>query len=133
MLHGLYCDLYSPLEYELTNGYFMFTQSRLRMWLLFAATIGILASSIVVYAQNGTVYIVRDGETLTSIAQRYHTTVEALVAANHLANGDALYVGQRLIIPGTVAQPVAAKSSPGTYTVQSGDTLTSIANQYGLS
>lgn len=44
-------------------------------------------------------YIVQRGDTLFTIAQRYGTTVSALVAANNLSNPDRLSVGQRLIIP----------------------------------
>ncbi len=45
------------------------------------------------------VYVVRPGETLTGIARRYGTRVEALVAANHLTNANLIFAGQRLIIP----------------------------------
>lgn len=45
------------------------------------------------------IHIVRYGETLTSIAFRYGTTVEAIMRANNLPNPNFIYVGQRLVIP----------------------------------
>ena len=48
---------------------------------------------------SGETYIVQRGDTLFIIAQRYGTTVAALVAANNLSNPDRLSVGQQLIIP----------------------------------
>lgn len=50
-------------------------------------------------AANGT-YTVKAGDTLTAIAKRYGTTVDALVLANGLKDPDRLAVGQRLTIPG---------------------------------
>ncbi len=44
-------------------------------------------------------YIVQRGDTLFIIAQRYGTTVAALVQANNLSNPDRLSIGQELIIP----------------------------------
>ncbi len=44
-------------------------------------------------------YVVKHGDTLSGIAARYHTTVSALVALNHLADPGALSVGQVLLIP----------------------------------
>jgi LysM repeat protein len=46
-----------------------------------------------------TVHIVVAGETLSGIARRYGTTVEALVNANNFLNPNRLRVGQQLIIP----------------------------------
>jgi hypothetical protein len=46
-----------------------------------------------------TVHIVVAGETLSGIARRYETTVEALVNANNFLNPNRLSVGQHLIIP----------------------------------
>lgn len=46
-----------------------------------------------------TTYEVQRGDTLSAIAQRFGTTVDALVAANGLADPDVLAVGQVLAIP----------------------------------
>ena len=45
-----------------------------------------------------TIYVVRRGDTLYSIARRYGTTVQAIMAANGLTNYN-IYVGQQLNIP----------------------------------
>ncbi len=45
------------------------------------------------------IHVVQRGETLYRIALRYGTTVQALVAANNLANPNLIYRGQRLTIP----------------------------------
>jgi murein DD-endopeptidase MepM/ murein hydrolase activator NlpD len=47
------------------------------------------------------IHIVQPGETLTRIASRYETTISAIVAANDLANPSLIFVGQRLVIPGS--------------------------------
>ena len=44
-------------------------------------------------------YVVADGDTLWDIADRFGTTVEAIVAANSLSNASDLQIGQELIIP----------------------------------
>ena len=46
-----------------------------------------------------TVYIVRRGDTLYSIARRYGTTVAAIARANGIANPHRIWAGQRLVIP----------------------------------
>lgn len=77
-------------------------------------------------------HVVRWGETLSSIAQRYGVTLEALMQANGLLSPDFVYAGQGLIVPG---EGHAAPSSdpPDTYVVQAGDTLSAIADRFGLS
>ena len=45
-------------------------------------------------------YIVRRGDTLSTIAARYHMTVARLMRANYLTNPNVIYVGQRLTISG---------------------------------
>lgn len=50
-------------------------------------------------APSSTVYTVAPGDTLTKIANRFGTTVQALVIANKLKNPDLIIVGQVLNIP----------------------------------
>jgi LysM repeat protein len=73
------------------------------------------------------VHIVRQGETLQSIASMYGTTVDALARANGIVNTNYIWVGQRLTIPGAAT----SQASGQTYVVQAGDTLSSIAVQFG--
>lgn len=83
-------------------------------------------------------YVVRQGDSLYTIAQRHHTTVRALVTRNRLADGGRLiHPGQRLAVPGgstaaktSPARPAAPSTATGTYTVRSGDTLTGIAQRH---
>lgn len=44
-------------------------------------------------------YVVRPGDTLTSIAQQFNTTVAAIVEANNIQNPNIIFVGQILLIP----------------------------------
>ncbi|MEW5986185.1 MAG: LysM peptidoglycan-binding domain-containing protein [Chloroflexota bacterium] len=68
------------------------------------------------------VHVVQEGETLTSIAAFYNTTVEDLQLINHISDPSLLYAGQSLIIPGVTGEAVAT-----VYTIQAGDTLPGLA------
>lgn len=50
--------------------------------------------------ESGPIYIVQPGDTLTAIAQRFGTTVEALVEVNDIEDPSLLFPGMELIIPG---------------------------------
>jgi LysM repeat protein len=81
-------------------------------------------------------HVVAAGETLTSIAFRYATSVAALAAANGLSETDFIYVGQVLAVPGAAAGAPAGPTPPGDgcaaqVSVQWGDTLSGIAWQHG--
>jgi soluble lytic murein transglycosylase-like protein len=56
-------------------------------------------------------YVVRVGDTLTSIASRYGTTVPALARANRLSPRGILVVGRRLVVPARAASPAGASSA----------------------
>jgi len=73
-----------------------------------------------------TVYTVQLDDTLSAIAGRYETTVQALVQANGIQNPDLIYPGQRLVIP--KALPAQQQVY---HTVQRGETLYRIALRYG--
>jgi murein DD-endopeptidase MepM/ murein hydrolase activator NlpD len=60
------------------------------------------------------VHVVQRGETLYRIARRYGTTVQALVAANNLANPNLILRGQKLIIPSAMASPAEPLPAPFT-------------------
>ncbi len=77
---------------------------------------------------QGTVHVVQRGEHLTSIANRYGTTPQAIANANNLVNWNLLYVGQTLTIPGTGS---ASGQTTGYHVVARGDTLSAIAARFG--
>jgi LysM repeat protein len=64
------------------------------------------ASAATASAAAAVVHVVIAGESLTSIAHRYGTTVAAIVTTNRLKNPSYVRVGQRLTIPG--AAPAVA-------------------------
>jgi LysM repeat protein len=82
-----------------------------------------------------TTYMVASGDTLWDIAQRFGTTAEVLRALNGLAT-ESIHEGQTLLLPGASSPiPVEPSPTPATarsYTVQSGDTLFSIARAHGV-
>ncbi len=91
-----------------------------------------------------TIYIVRPGDTLSTVAAQFDVTVEAIMEANGLAN-HIIQVGQELLIP---AEDGGPGSSPGmgetpgpegtnqpetvTYVVQPGDSLSEIAQRFNV-
>jgi LysM repeat protein len=56
-------------------------------------------------APTGATVVVRPGDSLISIAARYHTTVAALVALNHIANPNLVFAGAQLMLPGPLLPP----------------------------
>ncbi len=70
-------------------------------------------------------YTVQSGDSLYSIAQKFNTTVNDLIEHNQLAT--------TIIQPGQVLKIPSVTSTNIVYTVKSGDTLYSIANNYGVS
>ena len=75
-------------------------------------------------AARAAVHIVRSGETLSSIAVRYGTTVHALAALNHLHDPNLILAGQRLRVPSKVTMT-------SIHVVGRGETLSAIAARYG--
>jgi len=108
-------------------------------------------------------YVVRRGDTLSTIARRHHVRVSELVALNGLRSKHRIRVGQKLKLPSDAAKSAtrtasfkpaaktsssvgksakgktpevtapAALPSSGYYKVRRGDNLTKIAERFGMS
>ena len=94
------------------------------------------------------VHSVQKGETLSSIASSYGVSWKRLAEYNSISNPNQLKVGQDLRIPGSSSsvvsgpstkhtapvssRPAAASIKPGTYVIQKGDMLATIAKRSGL-
>jgi membrane-bound lytic murein transglycosylase D len=97
---------------------------------------------------------VRRGETLASIASKYHVPVTQIVRYNRIRNANRIYVGQDLVIPGpgdasggappdsasgkgsSSSKASASRSKTGTKTshvVKRGESLDAIAQKYKVS
>lgn len=72
---------------------------------------------------NDNYYVVKNGDTLWSIARKYNLSVNELKALNNLSS-NVLSVGQRLIV---------GKESSNDYVVSAGDTLWAIARKFNVS
>jgi len=94
-------------------------------------------------------YIVRRGDTLSTIARRHGVRMSELVALNGLASQHRIRIGQKIRLPSdgapatrTVAYSPRPKAAPpatpeplpqtGFYTVRRGDNLTRIAERFGM-
>lgn len=91
-----------------------------------------------------TTYKVQSGDYLAKIATKFKVTVASIKSSNHLKN-DLIYVGQSLKIPGsnTNSTSNSSKNTNSTnhtttsttaskHTVVAGETLSIIANRYGI-
>jgi len=66
-----------------------------------------------------TTYLVKPGDSLSSIAQYFNTSIETIKVLNNISN--QLYPGQKLLIP-----PIGIK----VYTVRAGDTIYKLARKF---
>jgi membrane-bound lytic murein transglycosylase D len=85
-------------------------------------------------------HTVARGETLSIIAARYGSSVEAIQKANGLKSAHRIAQGQALMIPGSAvrvaalepsASPAPAKGERAIHRVRRGDTLFAISRSYG--
>jgi len=71
------------------------------------------------------------GDTLTSIAKKYHVTAGAIADANNLKRNSGLEPGEKLIIPAVQPQS-ETKRRLVSYRVRRGDTLDGIADRFSV-
>lgn len=80
------------------------------------------------------------GDTVYGIAQKYGTTVDAVLAANGLTRASVIYPGQQLALTGTPAPTTTAPAAPAaapattaggqTHVIVAGDTVFGLARTY---
>lgn len=75
-----------------------------------AALFAVFAPSFV-SGQESSTYTVKEGDTLSEIAETHNTTVEKLAENNHIDNIHLIYVGQELVIDGPVAPAAPASTT----------------------
>ena len=103
-------------------------------------------------AQEGGRYTIVTGDTISRIASRFGVPVEALLSENGLTWSSIIYPGQTIAIPSAPTPAAPAEEGPAidlvssttpapapeptptsSYTIQSGDTISSIAARFGVS
>src|SRR5579875_2739482 len=85
---------------------------------------------------SSTTYVVQTGDNLTTIAQRFGTSVQALAAANGLSDPNYVQAGTTLQLPGAAGGGgggAIPSRAGGSYRVQPGDHLTTPAQRFGTS
>ncbi|TFE00547.1 C40 family peptidase [Jeotgalibacillus salarius] len=79
--------------------------------------------------ESTSIYKVRSGDTLWSIATEHHTDVNTLKTLNHLPS-NVIITNQVLKVPATSNGDIPETVRGSIYTVKSGDTLASIARKH---
>ncbi len=77
-------------------------------------------------------YRVEDGDTLASIAHKYHSSPSSITEANGLPGGE-LTIGAKLVIPvtpGRNGEATTYSKRPTRYKIRKGDTLESVAEDF---
>ena len=97
---------------------------------LFCSLLFVFTAPLVAQDADTMVYTVQAGETLSEIAAQFGVDPQDLLDLNGLEDADAIFVGQTLRVPVIVdsGQP----APPGTHRVQPGETLSAIAQRYGM-
>lgn len=82
-------------------------------------------------------HVVQPGETLSSIADQFGVSVQALAQANDITDPNVIYTGETIVVGARdanyTAEAASATSAPAvTHVVQPGDMLSVLADTYGV-
>ena len=83
------------------------------------------------HCPSGGFQVIRAGDTLSSLARRFNTTVQSILDANPGINPNNLQVGQLVCVPIIMTPPPTP--CPNTYPIQPGDTFYAIARRFNIS
>lgn len=89
----------------------------MRNGLIAAAGFALLAPTALAAVQSNIAHTAQPWETLSSIAARYSTTVQAIASANGIVNVNRVDIGQRLFISTVVHPPGSALRGTTFYAV----------------
>ncbi|GMG97419.1 LysM peptidoglycan-binding domain-containing protein [Tepidimicrobium xylanilyticum] len=79
-------------------------------------------------------YIIRPGDTLFQLANRFNTTVDAITRINPGIDPNRLQIGQSICIPGATTPPPPGTCPNGFFhVIRAGDTYFRLSQQYGVS
>lgn len=97
-------------------------------------------SAMTLHAAPSTVkHTIKSGDSLYTIAHKYHTSVEKIQQSNHVKKGEVLKLGRVLTIPSSSANQKIVKNvkkvnaKPVSYVIKKGDTLFGIARKHQTS
>lgn len=106
--------------------------------LLLMLALAFAPGALPVVAQDSGVYVVAPGDTLGAIATRFGISLDALVAANGIADPNRLVVGQQLLIPGAAGDLPAATAGVAIEGIETefvqalpGESVVALAARYG--
>ncbi|MEO8456771.1 MAG: LysM peptidoglycan-binding domain-containing protein [Chloroflexota bacterium] len=100
--------------------------------LLITAASGLLLPLLLLQAVAAQTHTVEPGDSLSYIAHLYSVAIDDIVSLNNIPNPDVIFSGEKLQIPGTGTDDSSPSTNPTTYTIEEGDTLSKIANKYGV-
>lgn len=97
---------------------------------------GALATSTVATTAAPALHAVEPGDTVSSIAQRFGLSTASVLALNGLSWQSTIFPGQVLTLttaPMKTSAPPPARTQSGRYTIVKGDTVSAIAERFGVS
>lgn len=107
---------------------------RIWYWAVWAMLLFVAATAMAQDDNDGlTIHVVQRGENLFRIALQYGLTTEELAEFNGIVSPGNIQVGQRLLVPNEGAEIGEVAIPPASvHVVQPGETLSTIAERYGL-
>ncbi len=100
-----------------------------RSWVILLLFILLFAPGVSHAQEGGPIYIVQAGDTLSSIARRFGTTLDEIIRVNGISDPSRIFPGSELVIPGFPG----VEGTLAFQTVKLGETITSIGRESGTS
>ncbi|GAA1210152.1 muramidase family protein [Rhodoglobus aureus] len=102
-----------------------------------ATTASVSEAAATVISPAPASYTVAEGDTVSDIASRYGLSTASVLALNGLSWSSMIFPGQKLTLTKGATEPLPSvshtKTTNGQYTIVAGDTISGIANKFGIS